>query len=282
VKYGSTKLPVYTKAFDIKVLSDARVLATNPDGKPAIISRKYGKGRTIYFAFNPFSPKAITDPGWCAFFKRLETSLGIKTGQNIWRFQFPMSLASHMSEPEGKCLTNNYGFWRRNQPLTDRNADTGGNYTLSTNGDLVADKAVKNSFTDGKLTDRLRAWKNGNVIPVATPVGTVDDYIVKYGTTTPVSITFDFLRPYPLRSAKVVYAGDLPGVDVYASDDNVRWSKIGSTTGKTAQEGEVLDLTVSGNWGTHRYLRLDIPARIPGKELTLSEAEVWADNAEAK
>jgi hypothetical protein len=280
-KYGSTRLPVYTKAFDIKILNGTNVLATYPDGKPAIVSRSYGKGKSIYFAFNPFSPQAISDPSWCTFFKNLEKSLGIKLDQKIWRFQFPMSLAQEMSEPAGRCLTNNYGFWRYNQPLTDRNFDTGGSYTLSVNGDLTADNGTKNSFASGKLTDRLRAWKNGNVIAVDTPaVGTVDDYIVKYGSTKPVSITFDFLKPYSLTSAKLFYAGDLPGVEVYASDDNVRWSKVGSASGKAAQEGETLDITASGNWGKHRFLRLDIRERTSGKELTLSEVEVWAENVE--
>jgi hypothetical protein len=282
VTSGSVKLPVFGKAFDINVLGGAKVLAAYPDGKPAIVSRGFGKGRTIYFAFNPFSPQAISDPSWNTFFKGLEKSLGIKLDQNIWRFQFPKSLVSHMSEPSGRCLTNNYGFWRENKPLTDRNFDTGGTYTLNVNGDAVSDKKISNTFETGKLTDRLRAWEKGNVFGSSHPVGSVDDYTVKYASTTPVSISFDFLKPYALKSAKVFYAGELRSLAVYVSDDNKSWTKVGSANCTAALEGETLDVSASGNWGSHRYLRLDIPARAAGRQLTLSEVEVWADKFEAK
>lgn len=277
VTYGSTKLPVYGKAFDISVARGTKVLATYPDGKPAIVTRKYGSGKTVYFAFNPFSPNAISDSSWNAFFASLEKSFGIKLDQKIWRFQFPSSLVAHISEPKDRCLTNNYGFWRENQPLTDRNTDTGGSYTLSVNGDSVADKAVVNSFASGKLTDRLRAWKIGTVMGVSNPVGSVNDYTVQYSSTSPVSIAFDFTKPYVLTSAKVFYGGELSSLDVYVSDDHEHWAKVSSKKGVTAGEGETLDITASGSWGTHRYLRLDIPARSDGKQLILSEVEVWGD-----
>lgn len=279
VVYGSVRLPVYTKAFGITLAKGVKVLATYPDGKPAIVSRGIGKGQAVYFAFNPFSPKAISQPGWQAFFKAFEKRLGIATDLNIWRFQFPKSLVSHIAEPSGRCLTNNYGFWRENKPLTVRNLDTGGSYTLSANGDLVLDKALSNTIAEGKLTDRLRAWKIGSVIGVDHPVGSVDDYTVQYASTAPIAISFDFQKPYPLSSAKVFYGGELPALGVEVSDDNENWTGVASARGGLAEPGATTDITAAGKWGTHRYLRLSIPARAAGNHLLLAEVEVWADRA---
>jgi hypothetical protein len=279
VKYGSARLPVYTKAYNITVTRGTKIIAAYPDGKPAIVSRSYGKGKAVYFAFNPFSPKANSEPRWNAFFKTLEKQFGITLDQKILRFQFPKSLVAHASQLTGRCLTNNYGFWRENKALTDRNLDTGGSYTLSLNGDLVADKAPANTFASGKLTDRLRAWKIGSIIGVEHPVGSVSDYTVGYSTTTPASIAFDFLKPYSLTSARVFYGGELASLSVSVSDDNEYWNQVTSVRGSTAGEGETLDITAAGDWGKHRYLRLDVSARSAGQQLLLSEVEIWADGA---
>ncbi len=72
-------------------LTDATavVLATYPDGAPAIISRKLGKGRVIAFATNPFSPSVTVEKGsWPTLFKNLQVSLGCKVDRPIWRFLF--------------------------------------------------------------------------------------------------------------------------------------------------------------------------------------------------
>lgn len=279
VKSGLLQLPFYGPAYNISVGSGTTTLATFPDGKPAIVMRNYGTGRAVYFAFNPFTEENLYDDNWIAFFKSFERSLGITLDQKIWRFQFPTSLVSHMSEPTGRCLTNNYGFWRENQPLTDLDFNTGGSYTLSMNGDLVADTALVNSFDTGKLTDRLRAWNIGNAWGVYNPVGSVDDYAVKYTSTAPVSISFDFAQARNLTSARVFYAGELPSLDVNVSDDNVNWNKVASVTGGVAGTGEWLDATASGAWGKHRYMKLSIPARSAGNQLMLSEVEAWSDGS---
>ena len=70
----------------------AEVLATYPDGSPAIVTRKLGKGRVITFAANPFAPLVTVDASaWPAAFKGLQQSLGCKVDQPIWRFALPGS-----------------------------------------------------------------------------------------------------------------------------------------------------------------------------------------------
>lgn len=67
------------------------VLATFTDGTPAITMARYGKGRAIYFAANPFVPECLMGDGrWDAFFRALQQYLGAKTDRPIWRFKLPV------------------------------------------------------------------------------------------------------------------------------------------------------------------------------------------------
>jgi hypothetical protein len=68
----------------------AAVLGTYPDGSPAIVTHKLGKGQVITFAANPFAPQVTVDASlWPAAFKGLQEALGCKVDQPIWRFALP-------------------------------------------------------------------------------------------------------------------------------------------------------------------------------------------------
>jgi hypothetical protein len=84
------------RACDIRVADhDAEVLAHYPDGAPAVVSHKWGQGRVITFAANPFAPALTVDPGlWPAAFKGLQQSLGCKVDLPIWRFAIPAAAKS--------------------------------------------------------------------------------------------------------------------------------------------------------------------------------------------
>jgi hypothetical protein len=79
------------RARDIRVIDkSAKVLGTYADGKPAIVSRKLGKGTVITFAANPFSPDVtVEQTAWPALFKSLQKSFGCKVDRSIWRFTLP-------------------------------------------------------------------------------------------------------------------------------------------------------------------------------------------------
>lgn len=79
------------RARDIRVIDKtAKVLGTYPDGKPAIVSRKLGKGTVITFAANPFAPEVtVEQTAWPAVFKSLQKSFGCKVDRPIWRFELP-------------------------------------------------------------------------------------------------------------------------------------------------------------------------------------------------
>jgi len=68
----------------------AEILGTYPDGSPAIVEHKLGKGRVITFAANPFAPQVTVDKSaWPEAIKGLQQSLGCKVDQPIWRFALP-------------------------------------------------------------------------------------------------------------------------------------------------------------------------------------------------
>ncbi len=68
----------------------AVVLGVYPDGKPAIVSHKLGKGTVITFAGNPFAPRVtVENTQWPAVFKALQKHFGCKVDRTIWRFVLP-------------------------------------------------------------------------------------------------------------------------------------------------------------------------------------------------
>lgn len=68
----------------------SKVLGTYPDGKPAIVSHKLGKGTVITFAANPFAPEVTVDASqWPAVFKAMQRSFGCQVDRPIWRFKIP-------------------------------------------------------------------------------------------------------------------------------------------------------------------------------------------------
>ena len=69
---------------------DVEVLAQFPDGNPAITIRKYGRGKAIYFAANPFVPECLFEgTKWDALFRQFQMHLGAKVDREIWHFRLP-------------------------------------------------------------------------------------------------------------------------------------------------------------------------------------------------
>ncbi|MDO9463912.1 MAG: LamG-like jellyroll fold domain-containing protein [bacterium] len=95
------KLPVYMDndasssnfyrsypVYKIEVVgSKAKVTGYLENGIPGVVENKYGKGRVIYFAVNPFIPRAVFEPAWSDFFREIQTTAGCKIDQDIWNFE---------------------------------------------------------------------------------------------------------------------------------------------------------------------------------------------------
>ena len=73
-----------------KARGDVQVIGTFADGSPAITVAKYGKGRAIYFAANPFAPECLFEGDrWDGLFRAFQKHLGAKVDRPIWRFRLP-------------------------------------------------------------------------------------------------------------------------------------------------------------------------------------------------
>lgn len=274
IKYKDKSLPIYSSSYDIVLLAKTKVLTYFPDGKPAIVEHSYGKGKTIYFASNPFTKKGITNQGWKDFFKELQTSLKIKTNQDIWRFKFPLSLIKKPPVPKGKCLTNNHIFWYGNEPINFCNFNTKGDYSYSLYPDKIKDEGgdKKISFSSGDLTDRRKAPTAGNV---ECGKSKLSDWIVSWEKPAPFNITFDFKKAYNISKIRLFYSGQLPALSLSGSRDGKNWKELDAASPEESFTKDVLDKTLTDSFGSFQYLRIKFGKRGTGKYLTLSEIEVW-------
>ena len=67
-----------------------KVIGTYPDGSPAIVVHRLGKGKVVTFAANPFVPDVTVDKTeWPMVFKSLQKGFGCKVDRPIWRFALP-------------------------------------------------------------------------------------------------------------------------------------------------------------------------------------------------
>jgi hypothetical protein len=272
-------LPVYNDAYAVTVTPQTEVLGRFSDGKPALLSHTVGKGRAIYFATNPFTLKGIADESWKAFFKTLQIQLGLKTGHDIWRFQFPKSLIQTPPPPEGKCLTNNHILWRGCQPNVSYNVDTQGTYRYTLAPDAVADVAAGEiPFSAGKLTDRRQVFerKLADGWLACNQARSQNDWLVTWSKPDPFEIICDFQKPYSVDRVRLFFTGQLPQVTFAGSTDGQTWAAVNVQAAAQDTGADVYDQIVVGPFGTCRYLKMSFVARPSGKALTLAEAEVWA------
>jgi hypothetical protein len=255
------------------------VLARFEDGRPAIVENRLGKGRAYYLAWCPLTREACLDADWRRFFTEWHAALGGKTGLDVWRFRLPLLASADESDPEGVCLTGNYGLWDRYEFIEGKrfNRDTGGEYVLEAGG-----RRVVRPFRDGRLTDRLqlrtRDVYGGAVHPL--------DWARRFSAANwaealddpgPALVTFDFRQEYPMGRVRMFYSGVLPGAAVSVSRDGATWTDTAAVAPSRTGEKEVAMQDVPlAPARTGRYLRLALPAREAKDGLLLIEVEVWA------
>jgi len=259
--------------------SDARRRRTTAL-KPSRV--KLGKGHVYYFSDNPFEKKLVIHKDYQAFFRDFQKMLGLKTGHDIWRFQFPMDLIKPIGTPSGICLTGNYIHWEGFKPLLINNVAIAGTYTYSIAPDGFADAGGASNvpFSAGDLTNRTKAPAAGNV---EFGKSKLDDWVVSYKTTEPFAITFDLAGEYDLKSVELFYShgGQRPAVTVEGSSDGTVWTTMGSVAQNDESAHDVRDLEIPLSGKPARFLRIGFAGRSQGNLLTLSEIEIWAKQLEA-
>lgn len=216
----------------------ASVLARFENGAPAVVERKIGKGRVIFWATNPCVPRLVTDDGWIRFFRQLQTSGNAIADAKVWRFRLPPTPKLERDRPEGLCLTGNYFEWRLSEVTPVANADAAtGSYTLSL-PDKAGNEAASQPipFDKGRLTDRIRGAKASNKAKGA-------DYVLTWETDQPLEVTFRFDRNVTAHQTRVFYAGALPAGSLEISGDGMEWRTVTSWEASSKGPGvHLLDL----------------------------------------
>ena len=273
------------------------VLARFEDNSPAIITKSVGKGRTFYFAFNPFGPVYHgADRGkWLGLFRGLNARLGIEADCDIWRFELPAEKFSDLAPkpPKGMCLSNNFMYWDLEQPVEVKNVDTGGSYTYSLSPDQMMDSGDEGQdeeelffepepilFSRGDLTDRHRSYRE--FFPGRLKSGyckyddiEVDKWAVAWKDRSAFDITFDLMKSYPIHGLRLLYSGQLPETTLCYKNGDGEWIQCASTDAFDADNNVHVVALKPATAPVCRYLKLQFGTRAPAKILTLTEVEIW-------
>jgi len=273
------------------------VLARFEDHSPAIITKPVGKGRTFYFAFNPFGPvyHGADRDQWLELFRALNASLGIRADCDIWRFELPAGEFSDLDTklPEGMCLSNNFMYWDLEQPVEVKNVDTGGGYTYSLSPDLLKDSGAEGQddemlsldpepipFSRGDLTDRRRSYRE--IFPGRLKSGyckydniQVDKWAAAWKDRSAFDITFDLKKSFPVHGLRIFFSGQLPETTLSYMSSTGGWIPCAGTGILEAHKDVRVAVLKPETAPICRHLKLQFGARARGKILTLIEVEIW-------
>ncbi|MBO4345486.1 MAG: hypothetical protein J5833_07010, partial [Victivallales bacterium] len=258
----------------LQPLEGTKVLAKFTTGDIAATVKDYpGGGRAVLFAPMPNSAHVSSKP-WRDMMKHFIANLGIKTDEDIWRFQFPY-------EPEKKpefkdmCLTSNYFYWWLGQPVDAANIKYAGgtySYTLPPDGDSAG---IKYKFPEGNLCNRFKALEIGDYYnPQNAPLikeGKISTrmFFDTWTNTDAFDINVDLAQEAEIHLVKLFFSGSLPSVTAYLDDGSSATAK-----GKSTKEVAMLELKLNGK---SRNLRLTIPKRNDSNKLIISEMEIWGE-----
>ena len=123
------------------------------------------------------------------------------------------------------------------------------------------------------MTDRRNALGVGTGPRGITKI---EDWTVRYLQGPGFHITFDFNKSYSIHELGIVYTGNLPGLEILASDDEVRWKNIGASGPAAVRHVDNKKIKLEPTKG--RYLKIKFAERKTA--LTLSEIEVWGKSIE--
>ncbi len=262
------------------------VLARYDDGSAAVTANELGEGVAILWGTNPFEFSANEDPAWQEWFTSFARQLGMPTGLDIWRFQYPQSAIWQAQPARGVCLTNNNVVWQEEVPHFPGNLATGGSYSYSIAPDAMPESVAEGAeigFDEGNLTDRRASLNDAKKKPAGYELYVNPDsrWMVSWEQTDPVSVTFDLGARYAMSRLKLWYRDAMPGVTVEGSADGQAWTALGRGSGPLAEDRDVRELSVSLRHDLPvRYVRATFAERAEGQRLSLVEAEVWGREVE--
>jgi len=279
---GVRELPVFTDSDAAYVVETsgprATVLAAFDDGGPALVRNRLGKGATYYFAWCPFNARTRKNADRKKFITNFHRKLGGSAGHDIWRFKIPALVQPADRQPEGVCLTGNYGEWDYYRFIEGRryNADTGGKYTIEAYGQQLA-----YPLSDGPLTNRLLLQTRdvyGSTHPIVWHEQFVrGEWAEEFTGRDPVRVTFDFKKTCAPTRVKIFVSGEFAGMTAETTPDGKTWRAAGRIRGVATGKKEVLSRQLHLTpVAAARYVRLSLHERTSAKSaLVIPEIEVW-------
>lgn len=291
--FGAMKSMDVANAWSLRTGKDATVLFSYANGEPACISRNFGKGRVIFFGFNPFfhvntmtldpnaptgfdyGDKAVADPNLAQvnqasrqFFTMLLKYLDIPLNCNIWKLKLPEP-ENLTGWPDNSCLTGNSIFWSLNRPRTIANVPASGKYRCSPAPEEKegADKNGWTAIKGGRLFDRIRALHNYTK---------ESDYILTWNNTAPVSIQVDLGYQTVIKSIDIYLSGAYPACEVLGSADGNKWQPAGRNDNSGKSEG-VIKQSIKLDGSSARYIKIELKERKNQGKMIISEIDIWGD-----
>jgi len=274
-------LEMHAPAQALKPVAPVMTMIEYDDGTPAVTARRLGQGLAIMWGTNPFQFSANEDPLWREWFTMWAEELGMQTGHDIWRFQYPQTAIWRAQPARGVCLTNNHVLWQEEVPHFPNNVVTGGSYSYSIAPDAMPEAIAQGpeiSFEEGNLTDRRQSIRDEKTEPAGYKLYVNPDsrWMVSWERTEPVSVVFDLGGVYTVNQLRLWYRDQMPEVTVEGSLDAGSWQPLGDGSGPDALDGDVRELKVSLRHDLPvRYVRASFAERDEGRRLSLVEAELW-------
>lgn len=270
----------------LEPLGQTGIIASYDDGSVAATAHALGEGVAILWGTNPFEFAANEDADWREFFTTWAGDLGMMTGLDIWRFQYPDSVIWQEQPASGVCLTNNNVVWREEVPHFPDNLATGGSYSYSIAPDAMPEAVAEGDaidFAEGNLTDRRQSLQDAKTEAAGYKLYVNPDsrWMVSWETTEPLAVTFDLGGAYTVNRLRLWYRDLMPEVTVEGSTDGAQWQPLGSNSGGEAPDRDVRELGMSLRHDLPvRYVRVSFAERAEGRRLSLVEAEVWGREVE--
>ena len=271
------KLASRSNRWALQPQTTTEVLATYDNGKPAVTRKSGGKGTVYYFAVNPCTEDIVYSASWIAFFRDFCATLGLKTGQDIWRFRFDIPRFEMPKEVEGTCLTNNYFQWVLNEPILAGNASLpDGKYRYDGVKPDLYPEAAEVPFRRGKLTDRNRAI--GQVLAkevYASGESTAPAYTVGWKDVSACAVVFDLGEVREISTVRAFASGEVPRMLVRCGLAEPEMEEAIVVPAPPRGDGiEVRKLEGTFPSRRARYVSLAFAAR-KEKPFIITEVDIW-------
>ncbi|MBQ9338163.1 MAG: beta-galactosidase trimerization domain-containing protein [Lentisphaeria bacterium] len=266
-RISKTKSLLSGKACLLTPKPGTAVLAAYSDGAPAITLHRFGRGKVITFAANPFTSTIYDSAPWQNFFRDLQQDLGCAVGRDIWRFRFPRAKTAPPPQvPQDlTCLTGNSWYYEGDMPVEGPNANVKFTVSYDNAPDLIPDSPKKN-----KLFNRKSAM---NAKPAMNLKQDIIPWVVAWNKGNDSAVTFAFRNEVSVQKVRIWASGEIPEFE-FGTLDSGNYRKLGSAPVPESEIGDVREIVIDIPPAAGKNFVLKTGKRKDGV-LYLAEVELW-------